>query len=38
MSLYSVSQNIKEQIMGKIDALDTVHVVYPAEKINPNGS
>ena len=37
MSIYSVSYNIKQQIISKINALSSVEVVYPAEKINPSG-
>lgn len=33
----SVSIQIKEQLMSKIEDLSTVEVVYPALKLNPNG-
>lgn len=33
----SASQDIKYQIIDKIDALSSVEVVYPAEKLNPSG-
>ena len=33
----SVSIQIKEQIIDKIEALDTIEVVYPAVKLNPRG-
>lgn len=37
MSIYSVNQNIKQQIIAKIQSCDAVQVVYPAEKTNPTG-
>lgn len=33
----SVNNEIKDQIIAKIDALSTVQVVYPSEHINPKG-
>jgi hypothetical protein len=37
MSIYSVNQNIKQQIISKIQACDAVQKVYPAEQPNPTG-
>lgn len=37
MSLYSDAKEIKKEIIKKIEALESVQVVYPAEKINPKG-
>jgi hypothetical protein len=37
MSIYSVNQNIKQQLIAKIQACDAVQIVYPAEKLNPSG-
>lgn len=36
-SAFSVMNEIKKQIIGKIDSLDSVQVVYPAEQPNPDG-
>lgn len=36
MSLYSAMAEIKKQIIKKIEALDSVGVVYPAEQPNPS--
>lgn len=33
----SVSIQIKDQIIGKIESLDSVQKVYPAVKLNPDG-
>ena len=37
MSTYSVMSEIKKQIISKIDALQSVQKVYPAEVPNPKG-
>lgn len=37
MSLYSAASQIKDQIIAKIDNLDSVQIVYPAEQPNPSG-
>lgn len=33
----AVANQIKDQIIDKIDALDSVQRVYPSEKVNPTG-
>lgn len=35
MSLYSAMAEIKKQIINKIESLDSVGIVYPAEQPNP---
>ncbi len=37
MSIYSVNQNIKQQLIAKIQSLASVQIVYPAEQPNPSG-
>ena len=37
MSIYSAMTEIKKQIIGKIQSLDSVQKVYPAEVPNPTG-
>lgn len=37
MSIYSAMSEIKKQIISKIDALQSVQKVYPAEVPNPKG-
>jgi len=37
MSIYSAMSQIKQQIISKIDALESVQKVYPAEVPNPKG-
>jgi len=35
--IQSVMTELKQQVIGKIEALDNVQVVYPAENMNPSG-
>lgn len=37
MSIYSAMSQIKQQIISKIDSLESVQKVYPAEVPNPKG-
>lgn len=37
MSIYSAMNDIKQQLISKITALDSVQQVYPAEQPNPSG-
>lgn len=37
MSTYSVNQEIKKQLIAKIQSCNAVQIVYPAEKPNPSG-